>query len=104
MLRGENRLNRDPLNAVSAALDPLETRGAGWRSWPLALYTNGIDLGWLATVSGGGRILVRHVPAARPDAGFPAVTIAAINGHALTAGAILATAHHSAVMREDCGN
>src|SRR5262249_3716458 len=34
---------------------------------------------------------------------FPAVTVAAVNGHAFGAGALLAVAHDFAVMREDRG-
>jgi len=34
---------------------------------------------------------------------FPAITIAAVNGHAFGAGALLAIAHDFAVMREDRG-
>ncbi|MGD0394958.1 MAG: enoyl-CoA hydratase/isomerase family protein, partial [Acidimicrobiales bacterium] len=34
---------------------------------------------------------------------FPAITVAAVNGHAFAAGAMLATAHDIVIMREDRG-
>jgi len=67
-------------------------------------YSNGMDLDWLATaperaaeyLSAIYQILGRVL-------GFPAITVAAVNGHAFGAGALLAAAHDFAVMREDRG-
>jgi Delta3-Delta2-enoyl-CoA isomerase len=107
MRDGENRFNRQTLEEFHQALDRAETAAA-----PVALvttgegkfYSNGIDLDWLAGASGEAaeyaaslhRLLGRMI-------GFPAVTVAAVNGHAFGAGAMLAIAHDFAVMREDRG-
>lgn len=107
MRAGDNRFSLEWLDAVNAALD----RVAGSSS-PRALvttgdgkfYSNGMDLDWLATVPDRAgdylraiyRLLGRML-------GFPAITVAAINGHAFGGGALLASAHDFAVMREDRG-
>ncbi len=107
MRAGENRFNLEWLDAVNAALDQVEA-SAG----PCALvttgegkfYSNGMDLDWLATVPDRAgdylraiyRLLGRML-------GLPAITVAAVNGHAFGAGALLATAHDFAVMRGDRG-
>jgi Delta3-Delta2-enoyl-CoA isomerase len=107
MQAGENRFGLDWLEAMNAALDVVEasdppcalvTTGEG------KFYSNGMDLEWLATapdraaeyLSAIYRILGRML-------GFPVITVAAVNGHAFGAGALLATAHDFAVMREDRG-
>ena len=108
MQSGENRFNRSFLDALNTALDAVE-RSSG----PAALvtigqekfYSNGLDLAWMAgdgSSEGGafvsavlkflGRVLV-----------FPVPTVAAINGHAFAAGAMLALAHDFRVMRADRG-
>jgi Delta3-Delta2-enoyl-CoA isomerase len=103
MRGGENRFNLQWLDAVSEALDRVEaTEG------PIALvtagegkfYSNGMDLDWLATVpkqAGAIYHLLGRVLS------FPAITVAAVNGHAFGAGALLAVAHDFAVMRADRG-
>jgi Delta3-Delta2-enoyl-CoA isomerase len=107
MTGGENLFNQRWLDAFSGALDRVET-AAG----PAALvttgeqkfYTNGMDIDWLATIpaEAGGflaevdRLFARLL-------GFPMATVAAINGHAFGAGAVLAVAHDVTVMREDRG-
>jgi Delta3-Delta2-enoyl-CoA isomerase len=107
MKEGENRFNRHWLDAVNAALDRVEAAGG-----PAALvttgerkfYSNGMDLAWLATISGEAdgflaevnRLFARLL-------GFPMATVAAVNGHAFGAGAVLAVAHDVVVMREDRG-
>lgn len=107
MRDGENRFNRRWLDALNEALDRVEategalalvTTGAG------TFYSNGLDLGWLATVTAEapGFLADVHRLFGRM-LGFPAATVAAINGHAFAAGAMLATAHDFAVMREDRG-
>jgi enoyl-CoA hydratase/carnithine racemase len=107
MEAGENRFNRTSIDAWHAALDGLEpidgpfalvTTGAG------KFYSNGLDLDWvlgegttdatfLADVE---RLLLRILE-------LPAITVAAVNGHAFAAGAMLATAHDVVIMREDRG-
>ena len=107
MQAGENRFGLDWLDAVNSALDVVEATDG-----PCALvttgegkfYSNGMDLDWLATaperaadyLSAIYRVLGRML-------GFPAITVAAVNGHAFGAGALLAAAHDFAVMREDRG-
>lgn len=104
---GENRFNRTSIDAWHAALDGLEpsdhpfalvTTGTG------KFYSNGLDLDWFLGEGAGDktfledveRLLVRILD-------LPAITVAAINGHAFAAGAMLATAHDIVVMREDRG-
>lgn len=107
MRSGENRFDADSVAAISDALDQ-----AGPGDGPSALvttgegkfYSNGLDLDWLAAagrdvtsfVASVHRLLGRVI-------GFPAVTVAAVNGHAFAAGAMLATAHDFVIMREDRG-
>jgi enoyl-CoA hydratase/carnithine racemase len=109
MQSGENRFNRPFVDAFNAALDEIE--GA---SGPAALvttggeqkfYSNGLDLAWLANegqneagifVGDVMRLLGRVMA-------FPLPTVAAINGHAFAAGAMLALAHDFRVMRADRG-
>ena len=103
---GENRLNETFVGEVNGALDQVERAGL-----PTALvttgagkfYSNGLDLDWLGTTTDPSgfmdevhRLLVRVLM-------FPAVTVAAVNGHAFAAGAMLATAHDFMIMRSDRG-
>lgn len=104
---GENRFSMEVLDRFNAALDQVEaadgpralvTTGAG------KFYSNGLDLDWMASAPDRAteylaavyRLLGRML-------GFPVLTVAAVNGHAFGAGALLATAHDVAVMREDRG-
>ena len=104
---GENRFSMEVLDQFNAALDQVEaadgpgalvTTGAG------KFYSNGLDLDWMASAPDRAteylaavyRLLGRML-------GFPVLTVAAVNGHAFGAGALLATAHDVAVMREDRG-
>ncbi len=103
---GENRFNDDFVSEIGDALDRVEGSGL-----PTALvttgegkfYSNGLDLDWLGTASDPAasldrvhRLLVRVLT-------FPAVTVAAVNGHAFAAGAMLASAHDFIIMRSDRG-
>ena len=107
MRAGENRFSLAVLDQLNAALDQVETADG-----PRALvttgdgkfYSNGLDLDWLASAPDRAaeylaavyRLLGRVL-------GFPALTVAAVNGHAFGAGALLSTAHDVAIMREDRG-
>jgi len=103
---GENRLNETFVGELNEALDTVESAGL-----PTALvttgegkfYSNGLDLDWLGTAPDPSGfmdtvhdLLVRVLM-------FPAVTVAAVNGHAFAAGAMLATAHDFMIMRSDRG-
>jgi enoyl-CoA hydratase/carnithine racemase len=104
---GENRVNPDLLATIGAALDEVEATEA-----PRALVTtatgkfwsNGLDLEWLGAhheqvqevVDAYHRLLARVL-------GLGAPTVAAVQGHAFAAGAMLASAHDAVVMREDRG-
>lgn len=104
---GENRMNREWLDAMNKALDQIDaepdplalvTTGAG------KFFSNGLDLEWLLTgtedmprfVSQVERLFARLLAA-------PYITIAACNGHTFAAGAMLALAHDFRVMRSDRG-
>jgi enoyl-CoA hydratase/carnithine racemase len=105
---GENRFHPDFVAAWNAALDEVEgapgpkalvTTGTG------KFYSNGLDLDWMLSAGGDrasaylegvlaviARVLV-----------LPAISVAAINGHAFGAGAQLALAHDRRVMRSERG-
>jgi enoyl-CoA hydratase/carnithine racemase len=103
---GENRLNDEFLSEVNDSLDRVEgsakptalvTTGEG------KFYSNGLDLEWLGSAADPGvfmdrvhRLLIRVLT-------FPTVTVAAVNGHAFAAGAMLASAHDFMIMRSDRG-
>ncbi len=109
MNAGENRLNRSFLTAFNAALDEAEAS-----TGPAAVvtiggdvkfYSNGLDLAWMggpgqsettAFMGDLHRLFGRLLS-------FPLPTVAAINGHAFAAGAMLALAHDFRVMRADRG-
>lgn len=109
MHSGENRFNLPFIAALNQALDTVEQS-----SGPAALvtvggedkfYSNGLDLAWLMGdgqkdrqefICGVLKFLGRVM-------GFPMPTVAAINGHAFAAGAMLALAHDFRVMRSDRG-
>lgn len=109
MNAGDNRLNRSFIEVMTTALEEVEQA-----SGPVALvttggqpkfYSNGLDLEWLIEQGPEGartfladvqRFLARVL-------GLSVPTVAAINGHAFAAGAILALAHDYRVMRADRG-
>jgi enoyl-CoA hydratase/carnithine racemase len=103
---GENRLNGPFVDALAAALDdaadpggPLVLTGTG------KFFCNGLDLDWLGAASGdeaGGMFRGLDGVLARLLR-FPGATVAAINGHAFGAGAILAAAADYRVQRADRG-
>jgi enoyl-CoA hydratase/carnithine racemase len=108
MERGENRFDRLALDALGSALDEVErTRG------PAAVvcigagrfFSNGYDLEALARLDRAGRrafirdhqaLLARWLRLPRP-------TVAALNGHAVGAGALFALASDWRFMRRDRG-
>lgn len=107
MRGGENRFSLDWLDEVNAALDRVQATAG-----PVALvttgegkfYSNGMDLDWLATVpEQAGDYLIAIYRVLGRVLSFPAITVAAVNGHAFGGGAQLAVAHDFAVMRADRG-
>jgi Delta3-Delta2-enoyl-CoA isomerase len=107
MTDGENRFNRESISRWHAALDDVEAVDG-----PLALvttgtgkfYSNGLDLDWLVAAGDDARGFIDDVHRLLGRMlGFPAFTVAAVNGHAFAAGAMLASAHDAIVMRDDRG-
>ncbi|HWV84203.1 MAG TPA: enoyl-CoA hydratase-related protein [Capillimicrobium sp.] len=103
----ENRFHPDRLSELSGLLDEVAAAEA-----PRALVTtatgkffsNGLDLDWLGRHADrvDDYVASVHELFARVLA-FPAPTVAAIQGHAFAAGAMLALAHDWRVMRADRG-
>lgn len=108
MEAGENRFHPDMIGAWNDMLDQVEaapgakalvTTGSG------KFYSNGLDLEWMM---GPGRSQVteylRRVLAIYGRVlTFPAITVAAVNGHAFGAGGQVALAHDFRWMRADRG-
>jgi Delta3-Delta2-enoyl-CoA isomerase len=103
----ENRFGPEWLAAVDECLDELEgsteaaalvTIGAG------KFYSNGLDLDWLGQHLDEYASYVDRVHAlfARVLT-LPVPTVAAVNGHAFGAGAMLAITHDYRIMRDDRG-
>jgi Delta3-Delta2-enoyl-CoA isomerase len=105
---GENRFRPDSLTAIEAALGEVEQTdgpGALVLTGEGKFFSNGLDLDWMSTAASGGAedVVARvHALLARVLA-FPTVTVAAVNGHAFAAGAMLALACDVRVMRADRG-
>ena len=110
---GENRFNPDFLNAFLAALDQVEHDSQATTMVVKGnhgkIFSNGIDLEWLVPVIQQAdvqtakdffyllnRLLLRLVT-------YPAVTIAAMTGHAFAGGAIMSCAFDFRLMRADRG-
>ncbi len=105
---GENRFHPDFIRALDAALDEVEKAAA-----PKALvttgsgrfYSNGLDVDWMLEAGRDrlGAYLKDALAVMARVLTFPAVTVAALNGHAFGAGAQIAMAHDYRVMRRDRG-
>ncbi|RVW05792.1 enoyl-CoA hydratase-related protein [Rhodococcus xishaensis] len=103
----ENRFHPDWVEATHALLDEVEAHEG-----PAALvttatgkfYTNGLDVEWIA---GNLERLPAYLDRVQTILSrlltFPMATVAAVQGHAFGAGALLATAHDFRVMRSDRG-
>ncbi|MDM2420325.1 enoyl-CoA hydratase/isomerase family protein [Mycobacteroides abscessus] len=101
----ENRFSPEWITSVDALLDSVERDAQGLiTTGEGKFFSNGLDLDWL----------MAHVDKADWYAGevqgllarlltFPLPTVAAVNGHAFGAGAMLAIAHDYRVMRADRG-
>lgn len=101
----ENRFSPAWLTEIDEALDrvvdkpaPLVTVGAG------KYFSNGLDLDWIAANPSQMTAYVDriHTLLARVLT-LPVPTVAAVNGHAFGAGAMLAMAHDWRLMRSDRG-
>ncbi|MFV9632667.1 MULTISPECIES: enoyl-CoA hydratase-related protein [Mycobacterium] len=103
----ENRFHPDRLTAMNSALDEVEaadgpravvTTGSG------KFYSNGLDLDFMAANPDAAEANLADVHALLVRVlAFPAPIIAAVQGHAFAAGAMLALAHDQIVMRADRG-
>ncbi len=105
---GENRFNPDNLEALEGALDAVDgstgpaavvLTGSG------KFFSNGLDLEWMGAAPEGEpqRNVARVQELLARLLGSPIAVIAAINGHAFAAGAMLALACDERVMRADRG-
>ncbi|XP_078687952.1 uncharacterized protein LOC144920028 [Branchiostoma floridae x Branchiostoma belcheri] len=108
MDRGENRLNLKFLADLNAALDKVlsnpdvqavVTTGVG------KFYSNGIDLDWLLPqgLDVQRQFLDKFGETKMRILTFPIPTIAAINGHCIAGGCLLAICHDYRVMRSKRG-
>ncbi|GAB2482104.1 enoyl-CoA hydratase/isomerase family protein [Nocardiopsis aegyptia] len=104
---GENRLHPDWLTEVDAALDEVE-KAEGPRALVTAatgkIYSNGLDLDWLfAHPEEHPDYVARVQDLLARMLSLPVFTVAAVQGHAFAAGAMLSLAHDVRVMRADRG-
>jgi Delta3-Delta2-enoyl-CoA isomerase len=106
MADGENVLNAQFVNELAAALDAAADPGG-----PLVLtgdgkyFCNGLDLGWLGSAppdQASQMFRDLHGVLARLLR-FPGAVVAAVNGHAFGAGAVIAAAADFRVQRADRG-
>ncbi|NUS43428.1 MAG: enoyl-CoA hydratase/isomerase family protein [Mycobacteriaceae bacterium] len=103
----ENRLHPDWITEVHALLDEVEAtegKAALVTTSTGKYFTNGLDTDWLfANFDQSNTYLdAVHALFARLLA-FPMATVAAVNGHAFGAGAMVAMSHDFRVMRSDRG-
>ena len=107
MDRGENRFHPDLLDALEAVLAEIQ---AGDEPAAMVLagtgkfFSNGLDLEYMSNNPAEAEATLARVHALFGRVlGLEVPTVAAINGHAFAAGAMLALAFDQAVMREDRG-
>ena len=103
----ENRFSPDFVDAFHAALDTVE-KAEGPRALVTIgtgkFYSNGLDLDWLsAHLERLDAYMGRVYGLFARLLTFPMPTVAAINGHAFAAGAMLCLTHDFLVMRTDRG-
>jgi enoyl-CoA hydratase/carnithine racemase len=104
---GENRFGSEAIRRWNELLDEVEaaagpkalvTTGAG------KFYSNGLDLDYMQSGEVEPGAYVESVLAIMSRVlTFPAITVAAMNGHAFGAGAQIALAHDYRIMRKDRG-
>jgi len=103
---GENRFTPDTLKTWNEALDEVEgaagakalvTTGTG------KFYSNGLDLEYMTASGDPGGYLASVLELIGRVLVFPTYTVCAINGHAFGAGALIAMAHDTRIMRRDRG-
>ena len=106
MQGGENRFGPESIDGWNDALDEVEkadgpkalvTTGAG------KFYSNGLDLDYMISSGDPPAYLESVLDLMTRVLVFPAYTVAAMNGHAFGAGAQIALAHDTRVMRADRG-
>ncbi len=107
MNAGENRFGSEAIRRWNELLDEVEaaagpkalvTTGAG------KFYSNGLDLDYMQSGEVEPGAYVESVLAIMSRLlTFPAITVAAMNGHAFGAGAQIALAHDYRIMRKDRG-
>jgi enoyl-CoA hydratase/carnithine racemase len=104
---GENRLDRDALRTLHALLDDVEAASAPRSLVTVAdgkFWCNGFDQEWMAAHPRDvDRLLDEFRALLARLVLFPVPTVAALQGHAFAAGAMLALGHDFRVMREDRG-
>jgi enoyl-CoA hydratase/carnithine racemase len=103
----ENRFHPGWIASVGAALDQVQ-QAAGARALVTAatgkFFSNGLDLEWLSAHGGQSGEYVRAVHGLLARVlSLPVITVAALQGHAFAAGAMLSLAHDFRVMRADRG-
>ncbi|MCL3836969.1 enoyl-CoA hydratase-related protein [Aeromicrobium duanguangcaii] len=104
---GENRFHPDWVAAVDAALDEVEKAEGAKALVTTAtgkFFSNGLDLDWLGSHADQmGEYVAAVEGLFARMLGLPLITVAAIQGHAFAAGAMLTLAHDFRVMRDDRG-
>lgn len=107
MTHRENRLHPDLLDALNTALDQIEsTRGdaALVLTGTGKFFSNGLDLEYMSAEPADAERTLASVHALLGRLlGLEVPTVAAINGHAFAAGAMLALTFDEVVMRADRG-
>jgi enoyl-CoA hydratase/carnithine racemase len=105
---GENRFNADSVAGLHRALDEVEA-SEGPRAVVVTgtgkFFTNGLDLDWMAGAPDGeAGVMLREMERLFGRVlGFPAPTVAAVNGHAFGAGAMFVQAFDHRLMRTERG-